>query len=541
MRRTKVSNNISTSSKDTATKSSDASKATLKTTETNKNNSKQVKSSSKPLSSVICFVETVSKDGIDASASYHPTLKSLGATVSESFGDHLTHYICTETASTERRIKASMALGISVVSPLWVEQCSECKMIVPEEDFSLIHDPNQKHSSSKSSSLSMVNPSSSEPERPGNDSYEKRAVATISKANRPISSKSKPNITQPSPSERSVISTDEDEPAVKLTKPVNARLLPNPAGPVIPLPSFKPYVPPPILKSQTRRSERIMDIYDESQSEDEYEAVPEDDLSHIDPNTPLLVFSDANLVDESNDSTTASKKGKVTSNKAKVGQTKKSSESSARDSYSTKTSTSSTSTDAATLIAVTGFDDTTGEKTTLTALITAIIKIIGDKGQSVGRLLGSNEDPLCGRCTIIVAADSSRRTQRMLLGLVKGIPIVTIQWVYACLEASDWVSTASFLHPINAHRKDSPSKLFKAETFLIGASFDISPDILVTMVENTGARVTEDINKASALLFGCQDDADVWMDSLDDTAASTNIKKKAMTFAMDSKAYSCKV
>ena len=64
-------------------------------------------------------------------------MQSLGAKLSKSLGDHVTHYIVPQTLneSLSKRILAAELLGLSVVSPSWVKRCTEEKQKISETDF----------------------------------------------------------------------------------------------------------------------------------------------------------------------------------------------------------------------------------------------------------------------------------------------------------------------------------------------------------------------------------------------------------------------
>lgn len=69
----------------------------------------------------------------DASVSNEALLISLGATVSKSLAEGITHFVTSN--SSKKRIMAAELMDILVVSPLWLEQCKESGEKVPEEDF----------------------------------------------------------------------------------------------------------------------------------------------------------------------------------------------------------------------------------------------------------------------------------------------------------------------------------------------------------------------------------------------------------------------
>ena len=71
----------------------------------------------------------------DASSAHEAILVGLGATISRSLGETITHYIASNASPS--RLLAAHLLNIWVLSPLWVEQCKEAHLKVAETDFEL--------------------------------------------------------------------------------------------------------------------------------------------------------------------------------------------------------------------------------------------------------------------------------------------------------------------------------------------------------------------------------------------------------------------
>lgn len=60
----------------------------------------------------------------------------MGATVSASLGEGITHYVCSN--GSKARIAASIVLGIKIVRPSWIEKCKKVGKKVDESGHSII-------------------------------------------------------------------------------------------------------------------------------------------------------------------------------------------------------------------------------------------------------------------------------------------------------------------------------------------------------------------------------------------------------------------
>jgi hypothetical protein len=540
------------------------------------------------LKDVTCLVEVINSDGTNASASHIDSLRSMGATISDVFGDHLTHYICMN--SDTKRARLAPMMGIQVVSPLWIEQCKESQQKVPENDFLIEATAKENVAPSTSSRPLLREPrlgevasrrdvnspffSSSQREFPAEEEPKNKPRAKSTGRNIKVKS----SFPQPSPGERSVISSDEDEPYPPKAI-TNPRKSPTNLK-TLPVPSFREYIPPlpPAPSQRRRRSERISDIYDND--EDEMEEAEDTTISDIRPDVPMLILRDESDEHHADEEPAERPKAVKTVQATATSQTSQnpSVKATKKALNGTTSSTSSASMNMRTLddklnklserpdddivIAMTGFDDTDGERSTVSALIAAMIKMFSDKDHhsttsssslsssagvspfppvvgTAGRFLSNDVDITCQSITVLVASESSHRTQKMLFAVARGLPIVTKDWLFSSLTAGEWVETDAFLHPF-AKNATNVSKLFKGESFLVGASADPDPEILAELIRLTGAKLTEDLNAATALLFGNPIDGTAWYASLPPSLASAS-KAKAMKLANDSKAYTKRV
>ena len=76
----------------------------------------------------------------DTSTETENSLTGLGATISNSLGEHLTHYITSyptllSTNKKHKRILVAEMLGIPVVSPTWVRDCKEQQQQLPIQPY----------------------------------------------------------------------------------------------------------------------------------------------------------------------------------------------------------------------------------------------------------------------------------------------------------------------------------------------------------------------------------------------------------------------
>ena len=82
------------------------------------------------------------------------TLKSLGATIADSFSDEITHYISSNASA--KRLKAAAIFEITVVNPSWIESCRLTGSRVTEDNFLI--GPETQASSAVNSSATLSLP-----------------------------------------------------------------------------------------------------------------------------------------------------------------------------------------------------------------------------------------------------------------------------------------------------------------------------------------------------------------------------------------------
>ena len=95
---------------------------------------------------------------------------------------------------------------------------------------------------------------------------------------------------------------------------------------------------------------------------------------------------------------------------------------------------------------------------------------------------------------------------RVLFAIVRRIPILTVKWLYGCLDAKAWVPVRGYLHPMFVANVGQDSnkirKQFARERMYIGAAFDPSPAILKSLVELVGIQVTDILTESTSVLLG---------------------------------------
>lgn len=251
----------------------------------------------------------------DASAGYIKTLKQLGATVSENYSEGLTHLITTNGSS--KRALAAEIFNIKVVSPLWVHNCAESGKRVPENDFLLSssNSKEDKYTNVKNmvppireprineihSSRNVDSPFFSSSQRQYDIATTKSKVKRSIQNSKRLTKKCNSKMNIPSKISSSTINSIDDvsdvdfcdESALNL---VNAL----PIAPAIPLPAFQPYILKSVPSSPTtlnrRRSERICDIYDRDDEDDNdidsLKAGSIDGSAILDPDAPIPIIYD---------------------------------------------------------------------------------------------------------------------------------------------------------------------------------------------------------------------------------------------------------
>lgn len=214
-------------------------------------------------------------------ASINATLLSLGATISPSFGEHLTHFISVQPSSEtseklNKRILAAELMDIFVVSMQWLEQCKCTNQKANEGNFRITSSlaatvrtaqhsvaQNLSTTSLHSDQQSMHADDLNNPSRLSRASSHHSSIANIEELERVIY-----NDTD------TMLSTIDRTGAATADKSAVS----------VPMPTFREYIPPVVPQrvletvAKRRRSERISDLVSDTESETEGKE-EEDDLS----------------------------------------------------------------------------------------------------------------------------------------------------------------------------------------------------------------------------------------------------------------------
>eukprot|EP00602_Paraphysomonas_sp_CaronLab_P002337 CAMPEP_0185031990 /NCGR_PEP_ID=MMETSP1103-20130426/19793_1 /TAXON_ID=36769 /ORGANISM="Paraphysomonas bandaiensis, Strain Caron Lab Isolate" /LENGTH=623 /DNA_ID=CAMNT_0027567719 /DNA_START=81 /DNA_END=1952 /DNA_ORIENTATION=- len=363
---------------------------------------KKTKTSSKqPLENVICCVETFNCDGSDASASTKTALQAMGATVdSDGIKMGLTHMIWSN--GNTKHVKAAEFMDIIVVSPLWVEQCHESNAHVPESDF--LVSLNGTSDTAATAKRFEAEPTLAEadclpdPSSPSFSSSQRFSSEVSSRPLRDIST-SAGNRSRPSKSSTSECKYKcrDDNKVVKPSGAENENKLSHPSPDTASIAS----------KSSSKASK----------------------APRKNSTTKSSTSSINNTTTSSTEETAGSTVSKISSHTIS---------SSSRKSKSLKSPR---------LFALSGFE---GEDRAL----------LGDISQTLVTLhpdssLASDDDfslsTLTGCTHIVAASNQPRRTLRVLFALAGGVPVVTEQWLFASLEAGEFVDYTPHLHPRFSH------------------------------------------------------------------------------------------
>lgn len=86
----------------------------------------------------------------------------------------------------------------------------------------------------------------------------------------------------------------------------------------------------------------------------------------------------------------------------------------------------------------------------------------------------------------------SRRSLRVLFAMVRGLWILTEEWIYDSLCKGSWSDPAPYRHPrFGRHAADGePCKIFAGKSFLICHSADPSPALMRELIDLAGGEVS---------------------------------------------------
>ena len=344
----------------------------------------------------------------DASSAHEAILVGLGATISRSLGETITHYIASNASPS--RLLAAHLLNIWVLSPLWVEQCKEAHLKVAETDFEL--------------SL----PTLSSCVQPG------RTAMSLSSG---------------------LVINDRDADAAHVEKKTE---------PLIPLPSYKVYDTPLLpedmeeLLLNVRRSERLCDIADDKKApsislkdalnipvkkklpvvresngqlaaSNAAQSIPPVNSSRIaaaSSSTRIAATSSSSsstriakaaLLNTARPMTTSSKRGGA----HVLDAAKNASVAAALDSSSSSSSSSRSGPKTKVIIALTGFSDESGEKSTMIEMLKAVMDRVKRRYSKQSR---------------------SRATTSSLVGTCEGSISPSESSVALLLDSEDYSATA---------------------------------------------------------------------------------------------------
>ena len=215
-------------------------------------------------------------------ASVHATLLSLGAAISPSFGEHLTHLITIQpslegTDTLNKRILAAELLDIFVVSVEWLEQCKSTNQKANELDFRIT---SSLFAAVRATKQGLIqNQSTTNLHVDQQDC--KRLSGDANNPSRFSRASSHHSIANFEELER-VIYDDTDTMLSTIYNPTTATA--DKSAPSVPMPTFREYIPPVVPQrvletvAKRRRSERISDLVSDTESETESKE-EEDDVS----------------------------------------------------------------------------------------------------------------------------------------------------------------------------------------------------------------------------------------------------------------------
>jgi hypothetical protein len=174
-------------------------------------------------------------------------LKSLGATISESFGESTTHLIWSN--GTAKRLAAAVILDVTVILPGWIEKCKQTGKRCEEADYIVINGISSSQAAASVLSFSTIDVYSGVSKN-GRGRKEVTSSSSSGRVNERVERVNE------RVERNHVISHSHSDSHLDKSK-----ALPS----FIPLPAFREHnmvVLPPALRTQ-RRSERICDLDEE--------------------------------------------------------------------------------------------------------------------------------------------------------------------------------------------------------------------------------------------------------------------------------------
>jgi hypothetical protein len=462
-----------------------------------------------------------------------------------------THFVWSNSAGS--LAVAARYLDCTVVSPLWVEECIRARQRVAEEPYAVDVDHEAQMISSKSRRLK-------EPELKQTSSVPARGIR-LSKA---VDSLKRTSIGS------AVNEIDDTAPKTK-------------APPSIPLPSFRVIAPEPVILEQgVRRSVRIIDSDSPLSTRGPRATVQEDMgfVGDIRPDTVFRVVSDVADLDEeraegvkrplmrsavaesnrptetgaddamrkrskSNNERQAAavvgdRKGKdaieaeveaLESGRGKRRRPPTRSEAS-NTVISTKPNVSETSTVAKSPVSasISSVGTSQGAAIILSGfaseeaqLLESLVDAINITG--LGPLLRIETDP-SAELDLVVAEQRKRqlRTVKVLFALVRGLPVVTKDWLYRSLDGR--ADPLDFRHPrYSAHELGRPLAYLVDERVFVSPACDPAPTLCLKMVRDLGGSEAGDVCDATIVFAG---DVGTDVEAVEALLRTTTASRKAV-------------
>jgi hypothetical protein len=164
-------------------------------------------------------------------------------------------------------------------------------------------------------------------------------------------------------------------------------------------------------------------------------------------------------------------------------------------------------------IAISGFEPSDGEYDTIEKTLWGVICNIeqvpynpaGDEVPvgTAATVITSRHHAADSACTHVIAPkNEKRRSLRMLFALARGVPIVSEEFMYACLCANKWESPLAYRVPFYAHAPlGSPQTLLSNMSIHVAGCKSPGAGIVTTLLSTLGATIA-DISSANCILFG---------------------------------------
>lgn len=508
----------------------------------------------KILRGVTVFVDTLNEDGSDASPANAEILRRMGAMVAPSFGEGVDMLIWS-TYSTSKRFAAAAAFSIPVVSSLWIESCVEKNALADFGDFYFTNpgggNSNGSNSFQTANSLPVMTetPSSDAAPRAPSASSQHRVVIREPQVNqvsgmRPIDSpffSSSQRVEDEPPAKRKSALKGA---SIKRMEPVDEAASNEQETQVVDTAAAAATAPIAAIEGKRKqpidldahavekKAKGVTRVATQSQST---EKAPAERLAEVAKyagagraSKQRSVGNGAECDDEAPKGKGKAPKEKAPRERAPVDKSPKEKAPKEKAGKALPQKSERAAEASALVIAVSGFDDAAREDGEKATVKNAAEEFVAFMNSSKGKATSSSSDASRVSATVvdtdselntdialthvIANSSSSKRSLRIIHAMARGTPIVTEEWLYACVEAEQWIlgDVSPYCH---SRYEDVPhdyhcQEIFSGKTFVIAETSNPPAAFMAAIIRTCKGEVVK--AASDYVVFESQRNADEW-------------------------------